>query len=67
MALTDEEFRLAVAKQVADMGWDGFMNICDNDEEEAEWLSNGGWSAIYDKVCEINIELLRSSWSHLDE
>ena len=65
--LSDKEFKVAVAKQVAEMGWSGFMDICDNDKDEATQLAEGGWSSIYGYVDDMDIDKLRDEWSHLED
>ena len=62
--MTDEEFILAVAKQVAEMGYFGFIDIT-NDEDELDYMINGGWSGIYDVVSSQDIDQLKIDWSHL--
>jgi hypothetical protein len=62
--MTDEEFILAVAKQVAEMGYSGFIDIT-NDEDELDYMINGGWSGIYDVVSSQDIDQLKTDWSHL--
>ncbi len=62
--MTDEEFILAVASQVAEMGYSGFTEITD-DEDELDYMVNGGWAGIHDVVSNQDIDQLKSEWSHL--
>jgi hypothetical protein len=62
--MTDEEFIVAVAKQVAEMGYSGFTSITD-DEDELDYMVNGGWTGIYDVVSSQDIDKLKSDWDHL--
>ena len=62
--MTDEEFITAVAKQVAEMGYSGFTSITD-DEDDIDYMVNGGWTGIYDVVSNQDIDTLKSDWSHL--
>jgi len=64
--MSDEELISAVAKHVAEMGWSGFTSIAD-DNEEASWMAEGGWTAIYDVVSNKGIDYLRSNYSYLYE
>jgi len=62
--MTDEEFIVAVAKQVAEMGYSGFTSITD-DEDELDYMVNGGWTGIYEVVSSQDISVLKSNWDHL--
>ena len=62
--MTDEEFIVAVAKQVAEMGYSGFTEITD-DEDDLNYMVNGGWSGIHDVVSSQDINKLKGDWDHL--
>jgi len=65
--MNDEDFINEVTKHIIQLGWCGFEEICDGDEEEAHELDEGGWLVVHEYVSDMDIDDLRIRYSYLED
>jgi len=63
--MNDEDFINEVTRHIIQLGWCGFEEICDGDEE-ANSLAEGGWLVVHEYVSDMDIDDLRSRYSYLE-